>query len=121
MAVAAVRCRARVSPVRVRASRRDVAWDKAGNIYVADGYGNARVAKFEPNGKLHQVVGQPRDPPPVSSTSSTRIAIDGQGNVYVADEGNKRIQVFDTEGTFKKAFENVGVPTAICTHAGRSP
>src|SRR6185503_5479435 len=29
----------------------DVAWDRAGNIYVADGYGNARVAKYEPSGK----------------------------------------------------------------------
>ena len=30
----------------------DVAWDAAGNIYVADGYGNARVAKFDKNGKF---------------------------------------------------------------------
>src|SRR5215510_7845880 len=29
----------------------DVAWDRAGNVYVADGYGNARVAKYEPGGK----------------------------------------------------------------------
>ena len=42
------------------------------------------------------------------------IAIDAQGNVYVADDGNRRIQVFDTEGTFKTQFRNVGTPTAIC-------
>ena len=42
------------------------------------------------------------------------IAIDAQGNVYVADEGNKRVQVFDTEGTFKTQFTNVGAPTALC-------
>src|SRR5258706_13345751 len=29
----------------------DVAWDATGNVYVADGYGNARIAKYEPNGK----------------------------------------------------------------------
>ncbi len=29
----------------------DVAWDSPGNIYVADGIGNSRVAKFEPTGR----------------------------------------------------------------------
>ena len=46
------------------------------------------------------------------------IAIDAQGNVYVADEGNRRVQVFDREGTFKKQFLNVGTPTAICVTPG---
>src|SRR5262245_21505760 len=30
----------------------DVAWDSAGNIYVADGYGNSRIAKFDKNGRF---------------------------------------------------------------------
>ena len=37
----------------------DVAWDRAGNIYVADGYGNARVAKYEPSGKYMKSWGDP--------------------------------------------------------------
>ena len=49
----------------------DVAWDSAGNIYVADGYGNARVAKYEPSGTLHQVVGLSRHRRTASSTSCT--------------------------------------------------
>jgi NHL repeat-containing protein len=98
----------------------DVAWDKAGNIYVADGYGNARVAKYEPTGKYIKSWGS-RGSAPGQFNIVHGIAIDGQGNVYVADEGNKRIQVFDTEGTFKKAFENVGSPTAICLTTGAKP
>ena len=39
----------------------DVAWDAAGNIYVADGYGNARVAKFDKNGKFIKSWGSKRD------------------------------------------------------------
>ena len=49
------------------------------------------------------------------------IAIDAQGNVYVGDEGNKRVQVFDTEGTFKTQFTNVGAPTALCLTRGAQP
>ena len=43
---------------------------------------------------------------------------DAQGNVYVADAGNKRIQVFDAEGTFKSEFGNVGTPLAMCITRG---
>ena len=45
------------------------------------------------------------------------IAVDAQGNVYVADGGNKRIQVFDNNGTFKTQFTNVGAPAAHVHHA----
>ena len=66
----------------------DVAWDKAGNIYVADGYGNARVAKYEPSGKYIKSWGQ-RGTAPGQFNVVHGIAIDAQGNVYVADEGNR--------------------------------
>ena len=41
-----------------------------------------------------------------------------RGNVYVADMGNKRIQVFDNDGTFKTEIKNVGAPRAICISPG---
>jgi DNA-binding beta-propeller fold protein YncE len=91
----------------------DVAWDAAGNIYVADGYGNARVAKYEPGGKYIKSWGS-RGTAPGQFNIVHGIAVDAQGNVYVADEGNRRVQVFDGNGTFKKQFLNVGTPTAIC-------
>ena len=46
------------------------------------------------------------------------IAIDAQGLVYVADAGNRRIQVFDGDGNFKTQFLNVGTPRAICITSG---
>jgi hypothetical protein len=96
----------------------DVAWDRAGNIYVADGIGtNNRVAKFDKEGKFIRQWG---------STGSGQgqfngvkaLAIDSQGNVYVADAGNKRIEVFDADGNFKSEFGNVGTPLSMCITRG---
>jgi DNA-binding beta-propeller fold protein YncE len=95
----------------------DVAWDTAGNIYVADGYGNARVAKFDKNGKFTKSWGS-RGVEPGQFNTPHGIALDAQGNVYVADAGNRRIQVFDSEGTYKTQFLNAGTPSAICITPG---
>ena len=95
----------------------DVAWDAAGNIYVADGYGNARIAKYEPSGKYIKSWGS-RGTAPGQFNVVHGIAIDAQGNVYAADEGNRRVQVFDSNGTFKTQFLNVGTPTALCITPG---
>ena len=95
----------------------DVAWDSAGNVYVADGYGNSRVAKYDPNGKWIKNWGS-------TGTGEGQfrvvhgIQIDAANNVYVADRDNRRIQVFDTEGNFKTQFRNVGSPWAICITPG---
>ncbi len=98
----------------------DVAWDAQGNIYVADGYGNARVAKYDRNGKWIKNWGS-RGTGQGQFNIVHGIAVDAQGNVYVGDEGNKRVQVFDTEGTFKTQFTNVGAPTALCLTRGAQP
>ncbi|HYW48442.1 MAG TPA: peptidyl-alpha-hydroxyglycine alpha-amidating lyase family protein [Bryobacteraceae bacterium] len=95
----------------------DVAWDASGNIFVADGYGNARVAKFDSAGKFIKSWGS-RGPEPGQFDAPLSIAADAQGNVYVADRGNKRIQVFDNNGTFKSQIANVGAPWAICISPG---
>jgi hypothetical protein len=46
------------------------------------------------------------------------IAVDAQGNVYAADGGNGRIQVFDNNGTFKTEIKGLGNPQAICITPG---
>jgi DNA-binding beta-propeller fold protein YncE len=95
----------------------DVAWDAIGNIYVADGYGNARVAKFDKNGKFIKSWGS-RGSGPGQFNTPHSLAIDLQSNVYVADTGNKRIQVFDSDGNFKSQIENIGAPAALCITPG---
>jgi sugar lactone lactonase YvrE len=95
----------------------DVAWDAQGNIYVTDGYGNSRVAKYDKNGKWLKNWGS-RGTGQGQFNIVHGIAIDAQGNVYVADEGNKRVQVFDADGNFKTQFADVGAPTALCITRG---
>jgi DNA-binding beta-propeller fold protein YncE len=94
-----------------------VAWNAAGDIYVADGYGNSRIAKFDKHGKFIKTWGS-RGADPGQFNTPHGIAIDAQGNVYVADSGNKRIQVFGGDGTFKTQIVNVGAPAAICITSG---
>ena len=98
----------------------DVAWDAAGNIFVSDGYGNSRVAKFDKNGMFIKSWGSKGTGPGQFDLLHT-IAVDPQGNVYVGDRSNKRIQVFDNDGTFKTQFTNVGAPYAICISSGAHP
>ena len=95
----------------------DVAWDAAGNIFVADGYGNARIAKFDPNGRFLKSWGS-RGAAQGQFDTPLSLATDTRGNLYVADRGNKRIQVFDGEGAFQRQIANVGAPWAICISPG---
>lgn len=96
----------------------DVAWDKAGNIYVADGIGtNNRIAKFDREGRFITHWGQTGDGPG-QFRGVKALALDAQGNVYAADAGNKRIQVFDGEGKFLREFGHVGTPLAMCMTRG---
>jgi hypothetical protein len=77
----------------------DVAWDADGNTYISDGYINSRVAKVDKDGNWLKSWGEPGDKPGQFSTPHS-IALDAEGNVYVADRGNARIQVFDGSGKF---------------------
>jgi DNA-binding beta-propeller fold protein YncE len=96
----------------------DVAWDKAGNIYVADGIGtNNRIAKFDRDGKFLTHWGS-TGKGPGEFAGVKAIALDAQGNVYAADWGNRRIQVFTGEGKFLREFGNVGSPLAMCMTRG---
>jgi DNA-binding beta-propeller fold protein YncE len=96
----------------------DVAWDRAGNIFIADGIGtNNRIAKFDKDGKFLKSWGQTGSEN--GQFNGVRsVAIDAQGNVYVADAGNNRIQVFDGEGNFKSQITGIGTPQAICISRG---
>jgi len=88
----------------------DVTWDSQGNTYISDGYINSRIAKVDKNGKWLKSWGEPGNKPGQLNTPHN-IAADAQGNVYVADRGNRRIQVFDGEGNLLREIR-IDVPVA---------
>jgi hypothetical protein len=73
----------------------DVAWDADGNIYISDGYINARVAKFTKDGDWVASLGEPGGGKLGMLNTVHTIANDAKGNIYVGDRGNRRIQVID--------------------------
>ncbi|MEX3815627.1 peptidyl-alpha-hydroxyglycine alpha-amidating lyase family protein [Paraburkholderia sp. BR13439] len=99
----------------------DVAWDKAGNTYISDGYINSRVAKVDRDGNWLKSWGD-RGTGPGQFHTPHSIAVDAHDHVYVADRSNRRIQVFDTEGTFLRQFTiDVPVPPDARPAIGNMP
>jgi DNA-binding beta-propeller fold protein YncE len=86
----------------------DMTWDPEGNTYISDGYINSRVAKVDKNGKWLMSFGTPGSGPGQFNTPHS-IAADAKGNIYVADRGNGRIQVFDENGNFEREIK-INVP-----------
>src|SRR5579872_1387317 len=92
----------------------DVTWDPEGNIFISDGYINSRVAKFDKNGDWVKQWGGPGNKPGELNTPHS-IAADAKGNIYVADRGNRRIQVFDHDGGFLREMK-IDVPPPPVVH-----
>jgi sugar lactone lactonase YvrE len=88
----------------------DVAWDSDGNIYISDGYVNSRIAKYDSKGDWVKSWGEPGRGPGQFNLPHA-IVIDRNNNVYVGDRSNRRIQVFDADGTFLRMF-TIDVPPA---------
>lgn len=86
----------------------DVAWDRDGNIFVADGYNNSRVVKIDRHGRWLKTWGE-RGTNPGQFNILHSIASDDAGNIYVGDRSNRRIQVFDHDGAFLRQF-SIDVP-----------
>ena len=91
----------------------DVAFDSQGNIFISDGYGNSRVVKISPDGHWLKTVGTWGHDQDQFSTPHS-ITVDGQNNIYVADRGNRRIQVYDDDLNFKKTITGIGAPWSLC-------
>ncbi len=99
----------------------DMAWDSAGNTYISDGYINSRVAKVDRDGNWLKSWGEPGQGPGQFSTPHS-IAVDAQDHIYIADRGNRRIQVFDREGKFLRQFTiDVPVPGGARPAIGNVP
>ena len=83
----------------------DIAFASDGSVYISDGYGNSRVAKFAPDGKFLFDWGH-KGSGPGEFTLPHSVAVDAQGLVYVADRGNARIQIFDANGKFLNQWKS---------------
>jgi len=86
----------------------DVAWNAEGDTFISDGYINSRVGKVDKNGRWLMSWGEPGEREGQFHTPHS-IATDAAGNVYVADRGNARIQVFDGSGKFLRIIK-IDVP-----------
>ena len=84
----------------------------AGEIYVADGYGNSSVHRFSADGEYISSFGSPgRGPGQFVVPHSIRVSQDGR--VYVADRENHRVQVFTSEGEFQAEWTDFKCPMGV--------
>jgi DNA-binding beta-propeller fold protein YncE len=99
----------------------DVAFDAADNTFISDGYINSRVAKVDKDGNWRKSWGERGNGPGQFNTPHS-ITVDANGNVYVSDRGNHRIQVFDGEGNFlRQIVIDVPVPPGAKPAIGNVP
>jgi DNA-binding beta-propeller fold protein YncE len=83
-----------------------------GDLFISDGYGNARVHHFTADGKLLHSWGEPGAGPGQFHVPHG-IAIDSEGIVYIADRENSRIQLFSPEGRFLREWANLARPSQL--------
>ncbi len=82
------------------------------DIYIADGYGNARIHKFSKEGTLLFSWGDyGTDPGQFNLPHS--VCTDNEGKVYVADRENHRIQIFDDQGKYLTQWNNMHRPCGL--------
>ncbi len=91
----------------------DMAITPKGDIFVSDGYGNARIVHFDRNGKFVKAWGKLGSKPGEFSIPHA-ICVDGKGRLFVADRNNVRVQVFDQAGKLLDVWNNVVTPWGFC-------
>jgi hypothetical protein len=91
-----------------------------GDLYVSDGYGNARVHKYAPDGRPLLSWGRSGAGPGEFNLPHA-IHCDADGWVYVADRENHRVQVFDGDGRFQAQWHDLHRPSGMYMPPGRCP
>lgn len=90
----------------------DVAVAPGGDFYVTDGYGNARVLKFDRTGNLLKQWGT-KGKGEGEFNLPHAVCLDAKGRVYVGDRENNRVQVFDPDGKFLAEWKESGAPYGL--------
>ena len=93
----------------------DVVVAANGDIFVADGHdtdSNARIVKFSKDGKLIKTWGK-RGSAPGEFDCPHGLAFDSRGRLFVAERGNKRIQIFDQDGKFLDEWKQFSRPSGV--------
>ena len=97
----------------------DVGWDPQGNIFVADGYCNNRVVKYDKDGRFLAQSGSEKIGSALGEFNLPHgLQVDGQGNVWVADRSNFRYQVLDNNLKPIREITNLGVGWTVCISSG---
>ena len=99
----------------------DVLGAPNGDIFVADGHpanGNNRIVKYSSDGRYLMEWGETGSNPGEFRTPHA-LAMDANGLLYVGDRSNRRIQVFEQDGTFVRDFYNMGRASGITIRNNR--
>ena len=91
-----------------------------GELYISDGYGNARVHVYDPSGKHRFSWGGPGTGPGEFNLPHN-ITCDDDGWVYVADRESHRVQVFDGKGKYETQWNNLHRPSGLFMPKGKCP
>ncbi len=89
-----------------------IAFDREGNLYISDGYVNARVIKFNKDGEYLTHWGR-KGTGDGEFNLVHDVCLDTQERVYVADRNNQRIQIFDKSGKFLGKWTDIGAPWGL--------
>jgi DNA-binding beta-propeller fold protein YncE len=90
----------------------DLAITPKGDVYVSDGYGNARVVHFDRTGKFVNEWGELGSKP--GQFSIPHAICYCKDRIYVADRNNVRVQVFDVSGKLVDVWNNIITPWGFC-------
>jgi DNA-binding beta-propeller fold protein YncE len=85
----------------------------SGDLYVSDGYRNARVHRFAADGRLRKSWGEPGKTAPNQFHLPHSLVLDEDGIIYLCDRENSRIQVFSPEGQFITMWTDMRRPLDI--------
>jgi sugar lactone lactonase YvrE len=75
-----------------------------GDVYVSDGYNNARVVHFNKDGKFVRIIGGTKGSAPGQLQLPHGVVVDSKGRILVGDSDNKRVSVFDKDGKFVETW-----------------